>query len=534
MTRSNATIAAIALFAVIAIGALVIVRVTGGDARMLERGETLAAAYCGSCHIQPEPSILPKRSWEAALGYMGYWLGMQDLSFLAEHPQFGQENVASRHEVLLRENVFPSAPLLTAADWQALRNYYVAAAPEQALEQADKPALNWQLPRFDVFRTSYRPRSPAVTTLVHIRESGQEVYLGDSVAQTLTVLGSDGRVKAGPRGFRPDITPIDLEFVDGTGYLGSIGDLMSRRPPEDRVAHISAIELVDDSIANATSRIVLDRLYRMADMKPADVNGDGVLDFIVCGFGAIAGHVSLYASQPDGSFTESVLLDLPGAVKADVHDFNRDGLLDIVLLVSDAREGLHILENLGNGEFAQNTVFETHPAYGHTYFELHDFDDDGRMDVLAVNGDNVDSDPYNTRKNYHGVRIYLNRGGYSFDEAYFYPMYGAFIAKAADFDADGDLDIAAVAFYPDYTADRQEAFAYLQNDGNLRFSAHSSEEVMGGRWMTMDVGDIDGDEDVDVVLGGGYIPVGMFAYMDLYEELARTGPPALILKNTLN
>jgi len=269
-------------------------------------------------------------------------------------------------------------------------------------------------------------------------------------------------------------------------------------------------------------------------MKPADVNADGMLDFIVCGFGGITGNVTLYASQPDGSFAESVLLNLPGAVKAEVHDFNDDGLLDIIVLVSDAREGLHILENLGNGEFAQNMVFETHPGYGHTYFELHDFDDDGRMDVMAVNGDNVDSDPYNTRKNYHGVRIYLNRGGYSFDEAFFYPMYGAFIAKAADFDADGDLDIAAIAFYPDYTEERQEAFTYLQNDGNLSFSAQSSEAVMRGRWLTMDIGDIDGDEDVDVVLGGGYIPVGMFGSMDLYEELASTGPSALILKNTLN
>ncbi len=501
---------------------------------MLARGEALATTYCGSCHLQPHPDILPKRSWEAALGYMGYWLGIEDLSFLADHPDFVQQNVASRHEVLLQANVFPSAPLLTAADWEALRAYYVTAAPEVALEPTVKPALDWELARFEVFRTSYRPDPVAVTTLVQIRESGREVYLGDSVGRTLTVLGSDGRIKAGPRQFRPEITPVDLEFVDGTGYLGSIGDLMSTLPAEARVAHISAIELVDDSITNATSRVVLDQLYRMADMKPADVNGDGVLDFIVCGFGGISGNVSLYASQSDGSYAESVLLNLPGAVKAEVHDFNDDGLPDIMILVADAREGLHILENLGNGQFDQHTVFETHPAYGHTYFELHDFNDDGRMDVLAVNGDNVDSDPYNTRKRYHGVRIYLNRGEYAFDEAYFYPMYGAFIAKAADFDADGDLDIAAISFYPEFTAARPESFAYLQNDGSLSFEAYSSEEVMRGRWMTMDIGDIDGDDDVDVVLGGGYIPVGMFGQMDLYEELARSGPPALILKNTLN
>jgi hypothetical protein len=272
----------------------------------------------------------------------------------------------------------------------------------------------------------------------------------------------------------------------------------------------------------------------MADMKPVDLNRDGQLDFIVCGFGAIAGSVSLYESQPDGSYAERVLLNQPGAVKAEVHDFNGDGLEDIVVLVADAREGLHILENLGTGEFADHTIFQTHPAYGHTFLELHDFDADGRMDVLVVNGDNVDSDPYNTRKNYHGIRIYLNRGDYEFEQAFFYPMYGAFIAKAADFDADGDLDIAAIAFYPDYASERPEAFAYLQNEGGLEFSAHTSEEVNRGRWMTMDVGDIDGDEDVDVVLGGGYIPVGMFAYMDVFDELARTSPPALILKNTLN
>ncbi len=500
----------------------------------LERGRTLASQYCGLCHFQPHPEILPKRSWEAVLGYMGFWLGMEDLSFLEDHPDFAQQNVASRLQVLMRENVFPAAPLLSEDDWEQLRNYYVTEAPEVALPPIDKPPLDWTLDRFDVFRTSYRPNGAAVTTLVHIRESAQEVYLGDSVARTLTVLGGDGRVKAGPRRFRPEITPVDLEFIGNTGYVGSIGDLMSTRPPDERPAHVAAIELVDDSLTNATASVAFDGLYRMADMKPVDLNGDGLLDFIVCGFGAITGNVTWHEGLPGGGFEEHVLLNRPGAVKVEVHDFNGDGLIDIAVLLADAREGLYILENLGDEQFATHTVFETHPAYGHTYFELHDFDNDGALDFLVVNGDNVDSDPYNTPKNYHGIRIYLARGDYVFEESYFYPLQGAFIAKAADFDADGDLDIAGISFYPNFLAERWEGFVYLENAGDLRFSAHTSEEVTRGRWMTMDVGDVDGDADIDVVLGGGYIPVGMFASMDLFEELATTAPPALILKNTLN
>ena len=44
-------------------------------------------------------------------------------------------------------------------------------------------------------------------------------------------------------------------------------------------------------------------------------------------------------------------------------------------------------------------------------------------------------------------------------------MYGAFGARAADFDNDGDLDIAAISFYPDFEIEKRESFVYLQNNG---------------------------------------------------------------------
>ena len=47
--------------------------------RRLSRGRELANVYCSSCHLEPAPDILPKQSWQVALGYMGYMLGMENL-----------------------------------------------------------------------------------------------------------------------------------------------------------------------------------------------------------------------------------------------------------------------------------------------------------------------------------------------------------------------------------------------------------------------------------------------------------------------
>ena len=47
-----------------------------------QAGAELAGIYCGNCHLEPEPDILPRHSWEVALGYMGGWLGIENIDYL--------------------------------------------------------------------------------------------------------------------------------------------------------------------------------------------------------------------------------------------------------------------------------------------------------------------------------------------------------------------------------------------------------------------------------------------------------------------
>ena len=103
------------------------------------------------------------------------------------------------------------------------------------------------------------------------------------------------------------------------------------------------------------------------------------------------------------------------------------------------------------------------------------------------------------------MRIYLNDGSWNFKESWFFPLNGAFKAVAADFDGGGDLDIAAISYFPDYDKSPEESFVFLENIGtksHLEFKPHTFPDSARGRWLTMDVGDVDGDGDLDIVLGG--------------------------------
>lgn len=455
---------------------------TAGTSKMAE-GEVLAKKYCASCHIFSEAVLLDKKTWrQGVLPNMGLRLGLRTPG---QDPYADME--PEEAALVKMVNLYPEKPQITPDEWLRIVEYYEALAPEVPGQQPPHPAIADSMAGWEAQSVFIgEKQTPGVTMVLYDAATGQ-LYVGDTQNQ-LYILNSN--MTRSSNWFMPS-PPVDMDFPKGQApRLMCIGSLA---PTQKRNGNFFSFDPENRFPASAFR---FDSVHRPVSFATADLNGDGKEDGIVCCFGNHTGKISWYNNFDPTR--EHMLLEQPGARRAQVADITGDGLPDIVALMAQGREELVLFENVGNGEFKLRILQQFPSVYGVSDFELADINSDGRPDILVTNGDNWDLSPI--KKFYHGLRIYENKGDGKFEEAWFYPSYGATRARAADFDKDGDLDIALVSFSDDL-AKTEHGLVLLTNDGSYRFRAASHPGAANGKWITIEVADLDRDGDQDIVLG---------------------------------
>ena len=481
--------------------------------KKIGEGRKLAEKYCQSCHQFPEPGLLDSKTWqEGVLPSMGPRLGIFSYDFKI-YPSY-------KNDKSLPENFYPSHPVLNNFEWQQIIDYYSAASPDSLEVQHRSGKLGMGLSTFKAKLPAYNYPSPAVCfSEIDTRNAVPQLLLFDLTRQYLFR-------------FSDQLRPIDSTKCDAaiTGIDFSGNKMLAcntnvLNPNNGKFGKAQYfIKDVNGKLRLDTTAI-FDSLARPVQVISGDLNNDSKTDFLICEFGHLTGALSWMENKGENKYERHVLREEPGAIKAYIEDVNHDGLPDIWALFTQGEEGVFLFTNKGNGQFEQRQVLRFPAINGSTYFEFADFNNDGLKDILYTCGDNADFSEI--LKPYHGVYIYLNEKNNQFKQRYFFPINGCFKAMARDFDNDGDLDIASIAFFADYSSQPEEGFVYLENEGSFKFKPQSIPQLKAGRWLTMDAGDLDGDGKLDLVLGNFSIRPSIVKPTVDWQK----GPPFIVLQN---
>lgn len=466
-----------------------------------EKSEALAKKYCASCHAFPDPALLDKGTWaKVVMPQMAFRMGLNK-DMLWELNQNEMEEVVK---------IIPQRPMVSEEQWKAIQDFYAVNAPESLIIKEEK--ISHDLEGFTAEEYTLPSPFPSVTHIT-FDSTLQAIFVGTRQSM-LYKLNTKFEITSSVE-LKSPLSCIDK--TQGKWVMSCMGIM----DPNDQAK--GELQVLDP--ASLTFQTLITSLKRPVYVSSNDFDGDSRMDYLVSEFGNHTGKLTLY-EQREKSFLPHPIHFLPGTRRTILTDFDKDGVTDILALVTQGDEKIVLYRGHNDFNFTPETLLQFSPVYGSSYFDLIDLNNDGHQDILYTNGDNADYSQI--LKPYHGVRIFANNGKGKFSETHFLPMHGASMALAHDFDKDNDLDIAAISFFPNFEKDAATGFIYFENTGG-KFQGHTISNAANGRWLTITASDVDNDDDVDIVLGSLNFPTGVPE--ELSEKWRTNNTSLLLLRN---
>jgi len=279
-------------------------------------------------------------------------------------------------------------------------------------------------------------------------------------------------------GFFDGAVSVDAADVDGDGDL----DVLGTAEFDDDIAWWENLNGAGTSWTAHTIDGSFDGAF---SVDAADMDGDGDLD--VLGAAADADDITWWENlNGAGTSWTAHTLDgfFDGAVSVDAADVDGDGDLD-VLGAAQLANDITWWENL-NGAGTSWTAHMIDGSFDGAFsVDAADMDGDGDLDVL---GTGVAEDiRWWENLNGAGISWTAHTIDGSFD--------GARSVDAADVDGDGDLDVLGAASFAD-------DIVWFENKTIHRNAIFPAEHTIDGAFdgaYSVDVGDVDGDGDLDVL-----------------------------------
>ena len=212
---------------------------------------------------------------------------------------------------------------------------------------------------------------------------------------------------------------VEVGDVNGDGAL----DFTSTDPSAGEVK-----VYLNDGSGNFTEHSTYTGLSDPRSTQIFDANGDGVADLLVT---SGSGPATILQGNNDGTFgtvLQSVSLS-SGTAVPEVGDFNGDGITDLAFVFSSSG-GIDVHLGNGDGTFGARSALDSSPPGSGQEIEVFDINDDGLDDIVATNGD--------------GLQTFISQGDGSFSATSTITSPGSLeYIESGDFDGDGALDFVA-------------------------------------------------------------------------------------------